>query len=183
MAYRDDRELELRVAFFGLPAAGKTACIEAIAYELPGPPIKRTMSGSSESVLRPLGNVRGLRAGVLVDSLRRETFSSIQRQNLLGSLDAVVWVVDAGAGAVEANTAALAEFAEALRGIGKDPAGVPLVFLWNKRDVPDAAPLDALRALNPAGAPEFEASRADRQGILAALRAAVRLVLVREKLA
>lgn len=184
MAYRDERELELRIAFFGLPGAGKSACLECLAYELPGPPMKRTMSGSSEAVLRPLGTVRKLKAGVIAESLRRETFGSIQRQNLLGTLDAVAWIVDTQAGSVEPDREALAEFRDAFRAVGRDPDALPMVFLWNKSDLPPALPLETFRAaLNPGGAPEFATVAKERRGVVDALRGAVRLVLVREGLA
>ena len=48
---------------------------------------------------------------------------------------------------------------------------LPRVFQWNKRDLPVALPIESLRAaLNPGGAPEFEAVACEGRGVSETLR-------------
>ena len=59
-----------------------------------------------------------------------------------------------------------------LRRFGKDLANFPLVFQWNKRDLPSALPLQVLeRYLNRRRVPSFEAIASAGKGVYATLRA------------
>jgi signal recognition particle receptor subunit beta len=61
---------------------------------------------------------------------------------------------------------------------GADPAGIPLVIQYNKRDLPGVVPLAQLeRVLNPGGAPSFEAAAVGGQGVFETLRSISELVL------
>jgi signal recognition particle receptor subunit beta len=52
------------------------------------------------------------------------------------------------------------------------------VIQYNKRDLPNAAPLDEIRkVLNPAGLPDFEACATTGQGVFETLKSVARLVL------
>ena len=70
----------------------------------------------------------------------------------LQGADGVVFVADSAPDRLDDNRAALQQLRENCRAQGV--AEVPLVFVWNKRDLPDALPVDLLeRELNPEGAP------------------------------
>jgi signal recognition particle receptor subunit beta len=65
-----------------------------------------------------------------------------------------------------------------LREQGLDPKQVPYVIQYNKRDLPNAVPLDQLRAaLNKDGVPDFEACAAKGEGVFETLKGIARLVL------
>jgi hypothetical protein len=56
---------------------------------------------------------------------------------------------------------------------------VPLVLQYNKRDLPEAAPLDEMdQLLNPSGLPRFEAVAVTGAGVFDALKAVVKLLLL-----
>jgi signal recognition particle receptor subunit beta len=55
---------------------------------------------------------------------------------------------------------------------------VPYAVQYNKRDVPDALPVDELRAdLNPGGVPDYEASAVQGVGVFETLKGISRMVL------
>jgi hypothetical protein len=57
---------------------------------------------------------------------------------------------------------------------------IPRVIQYNKRDLPAALPIERMRAaLNPDGAPEFEAVARDGRGVTETLRTACKAVLAR----
>ena len=57
-------------------------------------------------------------------------------------------------------------------------ANTPYVVQYNKRDLPNAAPLDEMRRLlNPGGVPDFEACATNGKGVFETLKAVARSVL------
>ena len=63
-----------------------------------------------------------------------------------------------------------------------DPAQVPVVIQYNKRDLPDVAPVEELRKLlNPTNVPDYEAVAAGTgQGVFDTLKAVAKLVMLLE---
>ncbi|WP_165863671.1 GTP-binding protein [Phorcysia thermohydrogeniphila] len=78
------------------------------------------------------------------------------REILIRGADGFVFVVDSRKKRLEANVNSMEELSSLLRKFGR--LSVPLVIQYNKRDLPDALPVDVLRKnLNTAGYPEVEA--------------------------
>ena len=66
--------------------------------------------------------------------------------------------------------------------LGEGYAEVPIVFQYNKRDLPDVLPLEELNhRFNPTGRPYLEASAARGTGVVEALARISKLVLQRVK--
>src|SRR6266436_6657775 len=66
--------------------------------------------------------------------------------------------------------------------IGYDLDKIPYVIQYNKRDLPNAAPLEELRGLlNPRGVPDFEAIAPKGDGVYDTLKAIARLILTELK--
>lgn len=92
---------------------------------------------------------------------------------VMSELDGVFFVADSQCERMEANV-------EALRQIASVPglSEVPMVFLYNKRDLPNAAPVEYLdQLLNRIGAPRFATVAATGEGLAEALSEMSRLVL------
>jgi hypothetical protein len=90
----------------------------------------------------------------------------------------VVFVADSQPSAADSNMESMSNLESNLAEMGIDLASFPLVLQYNKRDLPEAAPVAQLRAqLNRFQAPEFETVASRGDGILPALREITRLVV------
>lgn len=98
---------------------------------------------------------------------------SVHWARLLAETDVLLFVADSQSSKMDENRALLCE-------IAAEPslAEVPVVFLYNKRDVPDAASVAEMeRLLNPLGAPAFESVANKGEGLAPALSALCALAL------
>ena len=102
---------------------------------------------------------------------------------MLQGADGLVFVADSHPAREQANLESLADLASHLNTMALTPAQIarlPRVFQWNKRDLPAALPVELLRAaLNPGGAPEFEAVASEGRGVNDTLRTICKAVLAR----
>jgi signal recognition particle receptor subunit beta len=79
---------------------------------------------------------------------------------------------------MEANIESLENLRTNLQEHGYDLDKIPYVVQYNKRDLPNAAPMDELKKLlNPTNVPEFEACAVTGQGVFDTLKAVAKLVL------
>jgi len=89
-----------------------------------------------------------------------------------------VFVADSQVERMEANLESLDNLRVNLGEQGYDLAKVPYIVQYNKRDLPNAAPLDEMRRLlNPGGAPDFEACATVGKGVFETLKAVAKGVL------
>jgi len=93
-------------------------------------------------------------------------------------VDGVVFVADSQIERMEANLESLDNLRINLDEQGYKLEDTPYVVQYNKRDLPNAAPLDEIRqALNPTGVPDFEACATVGTGVFETLKAVARGVL------
>jgi signal recognition particle receptor subunit beta len=90
----------------------------------------------------------------------------------------VVFVADSQIERMEANLESLDNLRVNLGEQGYDLAKVPYVIQYNKRDLPNAAPLAEMqKLLNPGNALEFEACATVGKGVFETLKAVAKGVL------
>jgi signal recognition particle receptor subunit beta len=83
---------------------------------------------------------------------------------------------------MEANIESIENLRINLSEQGYDLDKVPLVFQYNKRDLPNVVPVDEMRkSLNPRNAPDFEAVASDGTGVFDTLKAIAKLVIMQLK--
>jgi signal recognition particle receptor subunit beta len=105
-------------------------------------------------------------------------FYDASRKLILKGVDGVVFVADSQIERMEANLESMDNLRINLKEQGYDLDKVPFVIQYNKRDLPNAAPLDELRrALNPMGVPDFEASASNGTGVFETLKHVAKLIL------
>jgi signal recognition particle receptor subunit beta len=109
------------------------------------------------------------------------------RKRILSGVDAVVFVADSSVHADDANRESLSDLWTCLSPLGQwtDPDGeryIPIVLQYNKRDLPDAATVEALQEdLNPdapaGGFPWHEAVATTGEGVIATVTAAAKAAM------
>ena len=125
-----------------------------------------------------MGDVRGYRTRFHLYTIPGQTFYEVSRQFILKGVDGIVFVVDSQAERMEANIESFEGLEKSLEKQGYDINKLPLVFQYNKRDLPGAIPIRELEAtFNPMKRPYFEAVAARGQGVMETLQAVSQAVI------
>jgi len=133
-----------------------------------------------------VGVIGGMKVRLQLYTVPGQVFYNATRRLVLKGVDGVVFVADSQAPAAEPNEESLSNLKQNLEELGLDLHSVPLVFQYNKRDLRNILPIAALQqALNPAGAPSFEAAAVHGVGVFETLKEISRLSLdsIRAKVA
>ena len=180
------KELTAKVVYYGPGLCGKTTNLQWIHEKLPIKNKGKMVSLATEAdrtlffdfLPIELGTIRGMKTRIQLYTVPGQVFYNATRRMVLKGADCVVFVADSQEPMIDANLDALANLRENLEANDIDPDQIPVVLQYNKRDVPNAAPLAELRRLlNPQGAPEFEACATTGQGVFETLKAVAKQVL------
>jgi hypothetical protein len=107
-----------------------------------------------------------------------QVFYDATRKLVLRGADAVVFVADSQAQALDGNKESFQNLIENLREQGTELEKLPHVIQYNKRDIANALPVATLdRELNRFGAPTFEACATRGTGVRETLKGVALLVL------
>jgi signal recognition particle receptor subunit beta len=133
-----------------------------------------------------VGVIGGLKVRLQLYTVPGQVFYNATRRLVLKGVDGLVFVADSQAPAAEPNEESLSNLRQNLEELGLEPRSVPIVFQYNKRDLRNILPVAALqKALNPGGAPFFEAAAIAGVGVFETLKEISRLSLdsIRTKIA
>ncbi len=103
-------------------------------------------------------------------------------REVLRGADGLIFVADSHPYRDEPNQGYLEELDQLLRDQGDDPAVLPRVYFYNKRDYPEAMAIETMNAtLNPEGRLNFPGIATQGVGVFETLQAAVKQVLAHAK--
>jgi mutual gliding-motility protein MglA len=180
------KEIAAKLVFYGPGLSGKTTSLKKV-YESVKPSNRGELMSlpteSDRTLFFDFLPVRVERVGdysvrLALYTVPGQVFYNATRKLVLQGADGVVFVADSQRDAEDANRESLHNLEENLAEQGVDIARFPMVFQYNKRDLPTALPVAQLKAqLNPRGVPDFETCATSGQGVLDALKAAIRLVI------
>jgi mutual gliding-motility protein MglA len=180
------REINCKLVYYGPGLGGKTTNLEYV-YNKVAPDTRGKLISLATEQERTLffdflpvdlGSIRGFKTRFHLYTVPGQVYYNASRRLILKGVDGLVFVADSQAERMDANIAALENLYENLSDYGYDPANLPIVLQWNKRDLPNAVPVEELRRqLNPMGLQEYEAVAVDGTGVFDTLRAVSKLVL------
>ena len=180
------REINCKIVYYGPGLCGKTTNLQYI-YGKTHPEAKGKMISLATETERTLffdflplalGEIRGFKTRFHLYTVPGQVFYDASRKLILKGVDGVVFVADSQIERMEANVESLENLGVNLAEQGYDLANVPYVMQYNKRDLPNPAPVDEMRRLlNPGGNLEFEASARTGMGVFETLKAGARGVL------
>ena len=125
-----------------------------------------------------LGTVSGFKTRFHLYTVPGQVYYNASRKLILKNVDGIIFVADSQVHRQEANLEAMHNLYENLETYGYDLSSIPFVIQYNKRDLQDAVPVEALRAqLNPGGVPEFEGVATEGLGVFETLRSVSKLVV------
>ncbi|MEX2535811.1 MAG: ADP-ribosylation factor-like protein [Trueperaceae bacterium] len=185
------REINFKIVYYGPGLSGKTTNLKQIYANVPGESKGDMVSLATEDertlffdfLPLDLGSVNGFKTRFHLYTVPGQVFYNSSRKLILRGVDGIVFIADSAPNRLRANAESLRSLRENLQEYNLSPSEVPLTIQINKRDVPDALPVEMIRqVLDPSNKiPVFEAVAQEFKGVFEPLRAVSTLVL--EKLA
>ncbi len=152
------REINCKLVYYGPGLGGKTTNLEYI-YEKVSPSSKGKMISLATETERTLffdflpvdlGTIRGFKTRFHLYTVPGQVYYNASRKLILKGVDGVVFVADSQIERMEANVESMQNLYDNLLQHGYDLTKIPFAIQYNKRDLPNAAPLDELQEnLNP----------------------------------
>ena len=157
------REINCKLVYYGPGLGGKTTNLEYI-YEKVAPASKGKMISLATETERTLffdflpvdlGTIRGFKTRFHLYTVPGQVYYNASRRLILKGVDGVVFVADSQMERFDANVESMQNLYDNMAQHGLDIRRIPFVIQYNKRDLPNAAPLVQLEeSLNPGWAVE-----------------------------
>ena len=152
------REINCKLVYYGPGLCGKTTNLHYI-YAKTSPEAKGKMISLATETERTLffdflplslGEIRGFKTRFHLYTVPGQVYYNASRKLILKGVDGIVFVADSQVERMEANQEAMQNLYDNMAEYGYDLTKMPFVVQYNKRDLPNAAPVRELQAaLNP----------------------------------
>ncbi|MDX2193908.1 MAG: GTPase domain-containing protein [Gemmatimonadales bacterium] len=152
------REINCKLVYYGPGLGGKTTNLEFV-YNKVAPNARGKMISLATETERTLffdflpvdlGTIRGFKVKFHLYTVPGQVYYNASRKLILKGVDGVVFVADSQTDRMEANIEAMQNLYDNMGQHGYDITRIPFVIQYNKRDLPNAAPISELQAqLNP----------------------------------
>jgi mutual gliding-motility protein MglA len=182
------KEINCKVVYYGPGLCGKTTNLQHV-FSRTRPESKGkmiTLATETERTLFfdflpiDLGSIKGFKVRFHLYTVPGQVFYDASRKLVLRGADGVIFVADSQPSRMEANLESVENLASNMAANGASLDAVPYVVQYNKRDLPEVASVEELRAaVNPTGVPDFEAAASAGTGVFETLKGLSRLVLTR----
>jgi signal recognition particle receptor subunit beta len=162
------REINCKIVYYGPGLGGKTTNLEHV-YGKVSPDTRGKLISLATETERTLffdflpvdlGTIRGFKTRFHLYTVPGQVYYNASRKLILKGVDGIVFVADSQMERMEANIEAMQNLYDNMAEYGYDLTKLPFVLQYNKRDLPNAAPIRELQAaLNPG----WEVKDASRQ--------------------
>jgi mutual gliding-motility protein MglA len=152
------REINCKLVYYGPGLGGKTTNLEFV-YNKVAPTARGKMISLATETERTLffdflpvdlGTIRGFKVKFHLYTVPGQVYYNASRKLILKGVDGVVFVADSQIERMDANIEAMQNLYENMSQHGYDLTRIPFAVQYNKRDLPNAAPVAELQAaLNP----------------------------------
>src|SRR5207253_997292 len=152
------REINCKLVYYGPGLGGKTTNLEHI-YGKVSPNTRGKMISLATETERTLffdflpvdlGTIRGFKTRFHLYTVPGQVYYNASRKLILKGVDGIVFVADSQIERMEANVESMQNLYDNMAEYGYDLTKIPFVIQYNKRDLPNAAPIKDLQAsLNP----------------------------------
>jgi mutual gliding-motility protein MglA len=152
------REINCKIVYYGPGLGGKTSNLEHV-YGKVAPDTRGKLISLATETERTLffdflpvdlGTIRGFKTRFHLYTVPGQVYYNASRKLILKGVDGIVFVADSQIERMEANQESMQNLYDNMAEYGYDLTRMPFVIQYNKRDLPNAAPLAELQAaLNP----------------------------------
>ena len=152
------REINCKIVYYGPGLGGKTTNLEHVYGRVQPNTRGKLISLATETERTlffdflpvDLGTIRGFKTRFHLYTVPGQVYYNASRKLILKGVDGIVYVADSQLERMEANLEAMQNLYDNMQEYGYDLTTMPFVVQYNKRDLPNAAPVTELQgALNP----------------------------------
>ncbi|MAE72714.1 MAG: gliding-motility protein MglA [Bdellovibrionaceae bacterium] len=173
------KEIHCKIVYYGPSLSGKTTNMQWVyhktndqskseLFSLPTE-VERTMF--FDFLPLEVGEIRGFKTRFHLYTVPGQVVYDASRRLILQGLDGVIFVADSQEERMEENLNSLKNLELNLQRQGQDIEEIPLVFQYNKRDLPTALPVEQMSlALNRFDADEFDGCAHEGKGVFESLK-------------
>jgi signal recognition particle receptor subunit beta len=182
------RELSGKIVYYGPALSGKTTNLEQIYGQTPANTRGKMVSMKTKAErtlffdLLPInrGTIGDFKVRFLLYTVPGQVYYNATRKLVLKGADAIVFVADSQRSQLAANVESLRNLRTNLLEYGMCLDDLPWVITYNKRDMPDAMPIEELeRELNPNGVPSFGQVAPSCEGVFEAFEKVSEMLMER----
>jgi mutual gliding-motility protein MglA len=179
------KELTAKVVYYGPGLCGKTTNLQWIHEKLPIKNKGKMLSLATETdrtlffdfLPIEIGTIRGMRTRIQLYTVPGQVFYNATRRMVLKGADCVVFVCDSQEPMLDANVESFENLRQNLEANEIDAEEIPMVFQYNKRDLPNALPIEIINErMNPKSYGYYEAVAVRGVGVEDTLKGVTKLV-------
>ena len=184
------QQINLKIVYYGPGVSGKTTNLlyihSKVAADLKGELVSlQTQEDRTiffDFLQLEVGKIKGKKPKFNLYTVPGQVYYAYSRKVILNGVDGVVFVADSQFDRLEANLETLNDLENNLRQDGHKMDEFPWVIQYNKRDLPNVAPIQYLQIkLNKYNVPYFEAVSTQGTGVFETLKAVINLVVANVK--
>jgi signal recognition particle receptor subunit beta len=166
------KEINCKIVYYGPGLGGKTTNLEVVYGKVTPDTRGKLISLATETERTlffdflpvDLGQIRGFKTRFHLYTVPGQVYYNASRKLILKGVDGIVFVGDSQVERMEANQEAMQNLYDNMAEYGYDLTKMPFVIQYNKRDLPNAAPIKELQAaMNPG----WEVTEPDKQKVTA----------------
>ncbi len=181
------KEINCKIVYYGPGLCGKTTNLQFI-YSKTSPETRGKMISLATETDRTLffdflpldlGTIRGFTTRFHLYTVPGQVYYDASRKLILKGVDGIVFVADSQEERMEANIESIRNLEENLKENGFELKTIPYALQFNKRDLPNAMPVDEMyRILNYKREPTFEGIATTGKGVFDTLKSVAKQILV-----
>lgn len=184
------QQINLKIVYYGPGVSGKTTNLlyihSKVADDLKGDLVSlQTQEDRTiffDFLQLEVGKIKGKKPKFNLYTVPGQVYYAYSRKVILNGVDGVVFVADSQFDRLEANLETLNDLENNLKQDGHKLDEFPWVIQYNKRDLPNVAPIPYLQLkLNKYNVPYFEAVAYKGVGVFETLKAVINLVVANVK--
>jgi len=190
MINQASKELQVKIVYYGPALGGKTTNLVQVHDHV------QTATGSKGKLVSLATSsdrtlffdflpieamaIKGFKTKFQLYTVPGQVIYNTTRQLVLRGVDGIVFVADSQYEKMEENVKSFANLEENLRSLNQDLRDIPYVVQYNKRDLPNAAPVEYMEFLlnnREVQVPSFTAIANKCEGVFETLNMITRLLL------
>lgn len=183
------KELQVKIVYYGPGKGGKTTNLEQIHGNVQNVQEKGKLVSLATSSDRTLFfdflpieamSIKGFKTKFQLYTVPGQVIYNTTRQLVLRGVDGIVFVADSQYDKMSENVESFANLEENLKALKLNLADIPLVLQYNKRDLPNVAPVEYMDFLlnnREVQVPSFSACATKCEGVFDSLNMITRLLL------